>query len=75
MMNGAQHDGEHEEIEYVGAPTEYAEAEEVPEWITTLSKIVFVLPTALAALSVVQLVSLLTLLACIGLFVLCVLAM
>ena len=34
-------------IEYVGAPTEFADADEVPEWVENVAKVLFFLPTAL----------------------------
>jgi hypothetical protein len=39
-------DSDQDEIEYVGAPTEYADAEEVPEWVANVAKILFFLPAA-----------------------------
>jgi hypothetical protein len=35
-----------DEIEYVGSPTEFADAEEVPEWVANIAKILFFLPAA-----------------------------
>ncbi len=34
------------EIEYVGAPTEFADAAEVPPWVATAAKVLFFLPAA-----------------------------
>ncbi|HEX3054040.1 MAG TPA: hypothetical protein VHP83_25525 [Aggregatilineaceae bacterium] len=59
-----------EEVEYVGAPTEYADAEEMPGWIQTLVKVLWAAPTALAALSVIELALFGSMLACIAFFVL-----
>lgn len=58
-----------EEIEYVGAPTEYADAEEVPAWVETATKAAFALPTILAAFSVIQVALLVVFLVCAASFV------
>ncbi len=42
-----------EEIEYVGSPTEFADADEVPEWVATAAKILFFLPAALVTASTI----------------------
>lgn len=44
-----------EEIEYVGAPTEFADAVEMPEWVQTLTKLFFFLPAAVVAASAIPL--------------------
>ncbi len=36
-----------DETEYVGAPSEFAEAAEAPEWVATVAKVLFFLPAAL----------------------------
>jgi len=36
-----------DDTEYVGAPTEYADAAEAPEWVATAAKALFFLPGAL----------------------------
>lgn len=41
------------EIEYVGSPTEFADADEVPEWVATAAKILFFLPAALVTASTI----------------------
>ncbi|GEM_PF-2126678 len=61
---------EEQEVEYVGAPTEYADAQEMPGWVQTLVKVLWAAPTALAALSVIELALFGSLLACIAFFVL-----
>jgi hypothetical protein len=58
-----------EEVEYVGAPTEYADAEEVPDWVATGAKAVVAIPAVLAALSVIQVALLVAFLVCIASFV------
>jgi hypothetical protein len=60
---------EPEEVEYVGAPTEYADAEEVPDWVATGTKAVFAIPTVIAALSTLGLVLLVVFLGCVASFV------
>ena len=35
------------DVEYVGAPTEFADAEEVPEWVADIAKILFFIPSVL----------------------------
>lgn len=32
--------------EYVGSPTEFADAQEVPEWVANVARLVFFLPAA-----------------------------
>ena len=32
--------------EYVGSPTEFADAQEVPEWVANIAKLIFFLPAA-----------------------------
>lgn len=58
-----------EEVEYVGAPTEYADAEEMPDWVQTGAKVVYALPVALAALSAIQVALLVVFLVCAASFV------
>ncbi len=47
---------EHDEIEYVGAPTEYADAEEVPEWVANIAKILFFLPAAFVTATTIPII-------------------
>ena len=53
-------------VEYVGAPTEFADAEEVPTWVANLVKAIVFIPSLFAVLSAVELVLLVVglLLAC-----------
>ena len=53
-------------VEYVGAPTEFADAEEVPNWVANIVKAIVFIPSLLAVLSAVELVLLVVglLLAC-----------
>jgi hypothetical protein len=56
---------EPDDIEYVGAPTEFADADEVPEWVATAAKILFFLPTAfLTATTIPIIMFAITLLCC-----------
>lgn len=45
-----------DEIEYVGAPTEYADAEEVPEWVSNIAKILFFLPAAFVTATTIPMI-------------------
>jgi hypothetical protein len=53
---------------YVGAPAEYARAEEVPDWVATLVKILVALPMFLAALTVFELILVILLAVCVAAF-------
>jgi hypothetical protein len=55
-MNEEHHD--QEEIEYVGAPTEFADAQEVPEWVANVARILFFLPTALVTATTIPFIML-----------------
>jgi len=54
-----------DELESVGAPTEYADAEEVPGWVATLAKVIYALPTLWAALTTLELILLAAVLICV----------
>ncbi len=56
-----QHD---DEIEYVGAPTEFANADEVPEWVANVAKVLFFLPSALITTSTIPFLFLAIIFAC-----------
>jgi hypothetical protein len=49
-------DSDQDEIEYVGAPTEYADAEEVPEWVANIAKILFFLPAAFVTATTIPII-------------------
>ncbi len=53
-------------IEYVGAPTEFADAEEVPGWLANIVKAIVFIPSLIAVLSTVELI-----LVVVGLVVMC----
>lgn len=53
-----------DEVEYVGAPTEFADAEEVPEWVANVAKILFFLPSALVTATTIPFLLLAILFAC-----------
>ena len=57
-------DPQHLDIEYVGAPTEFADAQEVPEWVTLAAKLLFFLPGALVTATTIPIIVLSVLLAC-----------
>ena len=56
---------DHDEVEYVGVPTEYADAQEAPEWLQLLVKALVAIPAGLAALTGIQLILLAVLFVCI----------
>ncbi len=43
-------------IEYVGAPSEFAEAAEAPEWVQTAAKALFFLPAALVTATTIPII-------------------
>jgi len=45
-----------EDTEYVGAPTEFADAEEVPEWVANIARILFFLPAAFVTATTIPLI-------------------
>ncbi|MBN1451420.1 MAG: hypothetical protein JW963_10430 [Anaerolineales bacterium] len=69
MSEPEQH-SEQGQPDYVGAPTEYANAQEVPGWVATLVKALATLPVGLSALTLIQLGLVILILACVVLFVL-----
>ena len=46
-------DHQDDELEYVGAPTEFADVEEAPEWVANIAKVLFFLPSALLTASTI----------------------
>lgn len=52
------------ELEYVGAPSEFADAQEVPEWVATAAKVLFFLPAALITTTTLSLMLILGVMAC-----------
>ncbi len=52
---GEQQPGE-QPIEYVGAPSEFAEAAEAPEWVQTATKVLFFLPAALVTATTIPII-------------------
>lgn len=64
-----EHQGQGEpEIEYVGAPTEFADAAEVPPWVATAAKVLFFLPAALVTATTIPIIMIGVLLVCAALF-------
>ncbi|MBN1564346.1 MAG: hypothetical protein JXA10_10940 [Anaerolineae bacterium] len=55
MIDNNPH-SDQDEIEYVGAPTEYADAEEVPEWVANIAKILFFLPAAFVTATTIPII-------------------
>jgi hypothetical protein len=53
-MSATNH--EPDEIEYVGAPTEFADAQEVPEWVANIARILFFLPAAFVTATTIPIV-------------------
>lgn len=44
------------EVEYVGAPTEFADAAEAPEWVQVAAKALFFLPAALVTATTIPII-------------------
>ncbi len=68
-MSETQHDSDQrdEPVEYVGSPTPFADAAEVPEWVAQATKVLFFLPTAMVTATTIPIImAVLTLLLCIG---------
>lgn len=64
-----EHQGQGEpEVEYVGAPTEFADAAEVPPWVATAAKVLFFLPAALVTATTIPIIMIGVLLLCGALF-------
>jgi hypothetical protein len=55
-MGEANHDPDRDDMGYVGAPTEFADAQEVPEWVATAAKALFFLPTAFVTATTIPIV-------------------
>lgn len=45
-----------DETGYVGAPTEFADADEVPEWVANVAKVLFFLPAAFVTATTIPLI-------------------
>ena len=52
------------EDEYVGSPTEFADAEEVPGWMATVAKAIVAIPVAIGTVIGLQLLVVLTMVFC-----------
>ena len=52
------------EIEYVGAPTEFADAAEVPPWVATAAKVLFFLPAACVTATTIPIIMIGVLMLC-----------
>jgi len=59
-----RHEQDEREIEYVGAPTEFADAAEVPGWVATAAKILFFLPAAFVTATTIPIIMIGVLLLC-----------
>lgn len=55
-----------EEAEYFGAPTEFADAQEMPDWVVLAAKILFFLPGALVTATTIPIIVLGVLLVCLA---------
>jgi hypothetical protein len=51
-------DGYHkpDDTEFVGAPTEYADVDEVPEWVSNVARILFFLPAAFVTATTIPII-------------------
>ncbi len=56
------------EIQYVGAPTEFTDAAEVPPWVATAAKALFFLPAAFVTATTIPIIMIGVLLLCAALF-------
>jgi len=56
MSNVPQSSDPEDDVEYVGAPTEFADADEVPEWVANVAKVLFFLPTAFVTATTIPLI-------------------
>lgn len=45
-MNARQPESDQDKVEYVGAPVEFANAQEMPEWVSAFARLLFFLPAA-----------------------------
>jgi hypothetical protein len=45
-MSARQPESDQEKVEYVGAPVEFANAQEMPEWVSAAARLLFFLPAA-----------------------------
>ncbi len=43
--------------QFVGAPTEFADAQEVPEWVANIAKLIFFLPSAWVTATTIPIVA------------------
>ena len=67
-MTQASHHPDQEEFEYVGAPTEFADAQEVPAWVAAAARLLVFLPAAFVTATTVPLIVMGMCLVCIVLF-------
>ena len=65
-MDERKHPDEHA-TEFVGAPTEFADSAEVPQWVATAAKALFFLPAALVTATTIPIIVIGILLLCAGL--------
>ncbi len=47
-MSDSRPESDQEKVEYVGAPVEFANAQEMPEWVSAAARLLLFLPAALA---------------------------
>jgi hypothetical protein len=45
-MSASRPESDQEKVEYVGAPVEFANAQEMPEWVSAVARLLFFLPAA-----------------------------
>jgi hypothetical protein len=74
-MTDGTNESETPQIEYVGAPTEFADAQEVPEWVETFAKILVFLPAAMITATTIPIILIGMALVCLALFVLLIMAL
>ena len=54
-----------EKVEYVGAPVEFANAQEMPEWVSTAARLLFFLPAAYVTAATIPIIVIAFCLVCI----------
>jgi hypothetical protein len=63
-VNDIQHDPSGDEVEYVGSPTAFADAQEMPEWVAMFARVLFFVPAAFITATTIPIILLGMLLVC-----------
>ncbi len=70
MTDETERDPEQDNTFYVGAPTEYADVEEMPGWVQNAVRVIAAMPALLTTLGAIEIGLLMVLCVCLGLFAL-----